>query len=111
MYRFDECIKDLRYKAGITQKELATELGVSQQTVSLWESNSVYPDANSIIAVCEYFGVSSDYLLGLEPIKKRHYTKKVKSDCEFGGPRFKTSELSQVRMILDFLNDYEKKKK
>ena len=35
--------------------------------------------------------------------------KKLKTDCEFGGSRFNTSELNQVRSILDFLREQKRK--
>ena len=31
-------------------------------------------------------------------------------DCEFGGPHFNTSELNQVRSILDFLREQQKRR-
>ena len=110
MYKFDSIIKKLRTDSKMTQKELALAVGVSQQTVSLWECRSAVPDATAIIAICKYFNVSSDYLLGIEVANKRHFIKKIKTDCEFGGPRFNTSELNQVRSILDFLREQQKRK-
>ena len=109
MYKFDSIIKKLRMDSKMTQKELALAIGVSQQTVSLWESRSAVSDALAIIAICNLFNVSSDYLLGIEVANKRHFIKK-KNDCEFGAPRFNTSELNQVRSILDFLREQQKRK-
>ena len=110
MYKFDSIIKKLRTDSKMTQKELALAIGVSQQTVSLWESRSAVPDALAIIDICKLFNVSSDYLPGIETANKRHFIKKIKTDCEFGGPRFNTSELNQVRSILDFLREQQKRK-
>ena len=110
MYKFDTVIKKLRLDSGLTQKELAEILSVSQQTISLWETRTTVPDALTIIAICKYFNVSSDYLLGIEVANKRHFIKKVKTACEFGGPHFNTSELNQVRSILDFLREQQKRK-
>ena len=109
MYKFDIIIKKLRTDSNLTQKELARQIGVSQQTISLWESRSAVPDATAIIAICKYFNVSSDYLLGINVANKRHYIKKTKNDCEFGGPSFNTSEISQVCSILDFLREQKRK--
>ena len=109
MYKFDTVIKKLRLDSGLTQKELAGILNVSQQTISLWETRSTVPDAMMIIAICKYFNVSSDYLLGINVANKRHYIKKTKNDCEFGGPSFNTSEISQVCSVLDFLREQKRK--
>ncbi|MBR3803192.1 MAG: helix-turn-helix domain-containing protein [Clostridia bacterium] len=56
-------IMQLRKEAGLSQEAFAEKLGVSRQSVSKWESDSATPDLNKVIAICELFGVSSDYLL------------------------------------------------
>lgn len=58
-----EKILNLRKARGWSQEELAERIGVSRQAVSRWESDSAKPDADKIIAVCDLFGVSADYLL------------------------------------------------
>lgn len=56
-------ISALRKKKGITQEELANELGVSAQAVSKWENNSSCPDVSLLTEIADYFGVSVDSLL------------------------------------------------
>ena len=56
-------ISALRKKKGITQEELANELGVSAQAVSKWENNSSCPDVSLLTKIADYFGVSVDALL------------------------------------------------
>ena len=58
-----EKILKLRKARGWNQEELAEKIGVSRQAVSRWESDSAKPDADKIIAICDLFGVSADYLL------------------------------------------------
>lgn len=58
-----EKILNLRKARGWSQEELAERIGVSRQAVSRWESDSAKPDADKIIALCDLFGVSADYLL------------------------------------------------
>ena len=58
-----EKILALRKARGWSQEELAEQIGVTRQAVSRWESDSAKPDADKIIAVCDLFGVSADYLL------------------------------------------------
>ena len=58
-----EKILNLRKARGWNQEELAERIGVTRQAVSRWESGSAKPDADKIIAVCDLFGVSADYLL------------------------------------------------
>lgn len=58
-----EKILNMRKARGWSQEELAERIGVTRQAVSRWESNSAKPDADKIVAVCDLFGVSADYLL------------------------------------------------
>ncbi len=62
-------IIDLRKKNGWSQEELASQLGVSRQSVSKWESAASIPDLDKIIRLSKIFGVSTDYLLkdSMEP--------------------------------------------
>ena len=62
-------ISELRRKKGISQEELAVQLGVSRQAVSKWESGQSNPETDKIVQMSEYFGVTTDYLLkGTEPV-------------------------------------------
>lgn len=53
----------LRKKFNITQEELASQIDVSRQSISKWESAMSMPDINKIIKVSQVFGVSTDFLL------------------------------------------------
>lgn len=66
MLRLNERIKMLRTENHISQIQLAKALGVSQKAVSLWESGDRVPSATVIASLAKYFGVSADYLLGLD---------------------------------------------
>lgn len=56
-------ILELRKVKGISQEELADKIGISRQAVSKWESGQSIPDLDKIIALSEYFGVTTDFLL------------------------------------------------
>lgn len=58
-----EKILKMRKARGWSQEELAERVGVTRQAVSRWEAGTAKPDADKIIAVCDLFGVSADYLL------------------------------------------------
>lgn len=58
----------LRSQNNMTQKDLATQLGVSTGTVAKWESGETTPDLNSIIRLSEIFQVSMDELVKGYPI-------------------------------------------
>ena len=61
-----EIIKSLRLESKMTQSELASLLFTSQDTISLWERNKSLPDVKSVIKMTSIFGVSADYILGIE---------------------------------------------
>lgn len=53
----------LRKKAGWSQEELASQLGVTRQSVSKWEGTQSVPDLDKVVQMSRLFGVSTDYLL------------------------------------------------
>lgn len=65
MNRFGERFKECRIEAGFNQSEAAKRAGISQQSISAYETGSREPLANAIIAMALAYGVSVDYLLGL----------------------------------------------
>lgn len=58
-----EKLLNLRKANGLTQEQLAEKLGVSRQSVSKWESGQAVPELDKVIAICEVFHVTADYLL------------------------------------------------
>ena len=60
---FSEKLYDLRKKAGLSQEQLADQLGVSRQAVSKWESDKAFPESGTLIGISVLFDVSLDYLL------------------------------------------------
>lgn len=52
----------LRVKKGLSQKEVAKELGVTRQAVSGWESGRTQPSVEKLVAVCRLYGVPVEEL-------------------------------------------------
>lgn len=61
---FIERLKQLRAEKNISQAALANVMGVSQQAVAKWETDKATPGPSAISKLADYFGVTSDYLLG-----------------------------------------------
>ncbi len=61
-------IRELRTARKLNQVELAKLLGVSKQSVSNWENDNIQPSIEMLIKIAKLFGVSTDYLLGLEDV-------------------------------------------
>lgn len=66
-------IAQLREAKGITQAELAKAMSISYQSVSKWETGNAYPDITMLPKLSRYFGVSTDYILGLASGKETEY--------------------------------------
>lgn len=48
------------------QIALAQKLGVGKSIISLWETGACEPTLSNLIKIAKFFGVSIDYLAGLE---------------------------------------------
>lgn len=56
-------IKECRQRAGLTQSQLAEQMGVSRQAVTKWESGRGAPDIEHIRNLAKFFDVSVDFLI------------------------------------------------
>ncbi len=59
-------ISELRLARNWSQVELGKRLDVAKQTVSNWENDNIQPSIEMLIRLSRLFGVTTDYLLGLE---------------------------------------------
>ena len=70
-----ENIRNLRIDNGYTQKQIAEQLGISQNTYSQYEVGVLNYPVDALIILADFYGVSVDYLLGRtnrkEPYHKR----------------------------------------
>lgn len=62
-------LKEVRKASGLTQREVATYVGVNQNTYSYWENGKTKIDSGSIAKLAKLFNVSIDYLLDGSPCK------------------------------------------
>lgn len=65
MKNYTERMRDLREDHDKTQQAVAEYLGTTQQVYSRYEKGINEFPVRHIIALCKYYGVSADYLLGL----------------------------------------------
>lgn len=70
MTTLQERLKYLREQNNIKQKQLAELLGVSVRAIGYYESGQRNLDYKQIIALASFFGVSTDYLLGITDIPR-----------------------------------------
>ena len=64
MYRtFPETLSALRRQKNISQRQAAADLNISQALLSHYENGVREPGLGFVCRVCDYYGVSADYLL------------------------------------------------
>lgn len=65
-------IAELRARKGkMSQRELAEKIGTTQTSISNWENNPLSMNAENIVKLAMFFGVSSDDILGIEQKEKQ----------------------------------------
>lgn len=70
---FGEVLRELRNNMGLTQAELASELNLSRAAVAGYENSGKEPTFEVLIRVAKYFGVTTDYILGLKQQSKEEH--------------------------------------
>ena len=105
-------IKQLRFRASLTQEQLAEKLGLSAQAVSKWENSVAMPDISLLPELAGIFGISIDELFDLtveqkilrienrmdiqedlEPDTFREYEDFLKEQAESGADRQKAASV------------------
>ena len=61
--KIGKLIAHARREQGLTQRELAEKLGVSNRTISKWECRNGLPEISNILPLCELLDLTADELL------------------------------------------------
>lgn len=99
-----QTIRDLRKLKKMSQSELAKVVGVSQTTVTAWETGKAEPSSSAISSLADYFNVTTDYLLG-RPEKKDDDAKTADIEDDdviftYEGRRIPKEDLELIRRIM-----------
>ena len=62
-----QILKDLRTQKGLKQSDLAEIMGITQQAYQRYEYGTSEPNADGFAFLADFYGVTTDYLLGREP--------------------------------------------
>ena len=60
MENYGKTIAALRKEKGLTQQDLGRALNISAQAVSKWENEQSQPPVDTFVAICDYFGITTD---------------------------------------------------
>lgn len=66
MVNFGNTLKELRQKAGMTQKDLAAKVGVTKSVISYYELSERSPSPEILMKLASVFHVTTDFLLGIQ---------------------------------------------
>ena len=79
---FAYMLKSLRKSRGLTQSQLGVSVGLSKAVVSKYENGMGYPTFDVLIKIADYFGVTTDYLLGVSKGKTVDVSKLTESQID-----------------------------
>jgi len=104
-------IKELRKRDDVTQERLAEVLGVTNQAISRWESETGYPDIEYILPIARFFNITADFLLDNDIIQKNDECEKSDEnpgvEIKFIVPTGNdlNDDFETIREIADYLLD------
>ncbi len=78
--KIGQFISQMRKEKGLTQRQLADELLISDRTVSKWETGKGMPDVSLMMPLCEILGVNVNELLSGEKLSDEEYRQKAEEN-------------------------------
>ena len=66
-------ITELRKEHGLTQEQLGEKIGITNKTISRWETGTYLPPADALLALSERYGVSINEILAGKRISEQEY--------------------------------------
>ena len=94
-------LKELRKEKGLSQKELAAYLGISNAAYSLYERGDREPNISTLMKIANYYGVTVDELLGTDNTAST-------IAAHFDGTEFTEDELEEIRQFAEFVKNKRK---
>ena len=79
---FGENLRKLRKGRSMTQSELGGKIGLSKAVISKYETGLGYPSFDVLIRIARFFGVTTDFLLGVAGSKSMDITGLTPSQAE-----------------------------
>jgi len=115
---FGRKLRQLRKQRGLSAEELGKKIGAAKTTIFGYEQGYRIPDMITIRKIAEYFGVTVDYLVGVDQEPPSHNIREVlsRSDLTWDGVPLTEEELKEVRdflswVIRDKIPDWEERRK
>lgn len=100
---FKDRLKNLRLNKGLSQVELAKELGVSHASIGMYEAGQRVPRDNIRELIADYFNVDTNYLMGFD--RTLFYVDPTTMSAQ--GLLAKNPKLTEVVFACEGLSDKE----
>ncbi len=75
-------IAELRKEKGLTQEQLGEKVGVTNKTVSRWETGTYLPPADMLVIMSEFFNVSINELLAGKRLSQEEYKQAAEENLQ-----------------------------
>lgn len=99
-------LKALRERQGLNQGQLAMKLGISRGSISFYENGDRIPDIETFDAICNFFGVSYDYLLGKSDLEENNIeVKAIREYTQLTEQNIELLHWYNKDYLIDVLND------
>lgn len=97
---FSQRLKQLREEKGITQQELAQTLNIGRASISNYELGTRTPDIEILSKLADYFGVTTDYLIG-----KSDFRTNIDDEIEIKNQELKVlqEKIEQVKKYINMI--------
>lgn len=103
---FYDIFYNLCQKVGVTPTQVARDIGIRQSTVSMWKKQGTTPKYETSKKLADYFGVTTDYLLGLSDEPNVRIATQADMD-RFGG-REPTEAATLAETELELIEKYKR---
>lgn len=94
--KFFENLKKARLRKGLSQVQLAEQLGVAKSTYSMYESGNREPNVQTVKKIADILNVSTDELLGMDDEPQT-------IAAHFDGDEYTEEELEEIRKFAEFV--------
>lgn len=89
-----ENLKKIREKRNINQLKIAMDIGITQESISKYETGNAFPSKEILIKLADYFNCSIDYLLNRTDNPNMNKEKISKEDEKIENLIFRYKSLS-----------------
>lgn len=99
---FHENLRKIRLQKGLSQKDVAEQIGVAKSTYSLYESGNREPNVQTIKKIADVLNTSADTLLGIDDYNSSTLA------AHFDGEYYTADELEEIKRFAEFVKNKRK---